>query len=195
MDTEKVILDPKADELMKAKEKADPIITNMAVLRQVSRPTSKKELEKINFVDRAQRALDWAWTKGYGLAAIQIGIPLRAAWFKVRGQHGRVPDWEKFLWNPEVIKAEGVFYFPEEGCLSVPNKRMTTKRYQKIVVKNGDGEIIEAEGLKAVVLQHEIDHMNGILCIDHIMRSKDLPGRNDQCPCGSGRKYKKCCLK
>ena len=180
--------------LENAREKADKIVTDIAVLRQISRPTNLKELEKLNFKTRIQRALQWAWTPGFGLAAIQIGIPIRAAWFRVKN-HKTGEVWEKLLWNPEVLKSEGVFYFPEEGCLSVPNKRMTTQRFQKITVKNGDGEIIEAEGLRAVILQHEIDHQNGILCVDRIVKAKDLPGRNDPCPCSSGKKFKKCCLK
>lgn len=188
MDTPQDVL----EKCLEENKKADPIVCDIGILRAISKPTSIQQLEKINFKERVQRSLNQAWTRGYGLAAIQIGIPLRAAWFKVKY---KTHDWEKLLWNPEIIKTEGVLYFPEEGCLSIPGRRMNTKRHQKITVRNGDGEIIEADGLQAVVLQHEIDHMNGILCIDHIMRTKDLPGRNDQCPCGSGRKYKKCCLK
>lgn len=170
----------------------DPIVYDMNKLRQISEPTTMKQLEIINLKERIIRSMNFfGWVRGYGLAAIQIGIPLRAAWFKVKYKDGT--EWEKTLCNPEVISTEGVFYLDQEGCLSIPHKRVTTKRYRKIKIKNGDGEIIEAEGLEAVILQHEIDHMNGILCIDHACPSKDIPGRNEPCPCGSGKKFKKCC--
>jgi len=62
-----------------------------------------------------------------------------------------------------------------------------------VVVKNG-AEKFEATGLEAVMVQHEIDHMNGMLCFDRGHKNKDKVGRNSLCPCGSGEKYKKCCI-
>lgn len=171
---------------------ADRIVTDENFLRQQCRLTSFKELQKINFVERVKNALNFSWTKGYGLAAIQIGIPIQAAWFRVP-VGGEVI--ERLIFNPIVLKSEGILYFPEEGCLSIPNKRMTTKRFRSVTVKNGNGELIEARDIFAVILQHEIGHMNGELCIDHVVDSKSMPGRNDACPCASGAKYKKCCLK
>lgn len=169
----------------------DRIVTDLTVLRQQCRLTSMKELEKLEFVPRIKAALNKAWTTGYGLAAVQIGIPIQAAWFRCPVKGGVV---EKLLFNPIVLKTEGVLYFPGEGCLSVPHTRMTTKRFRYIKIKNGDGEIIEATDILAVVIQHEIDHMNGKICIDHVIKSDDMPGRNDPCTCGSGKKFKKCCI-
>jgi len=169
----------------------DRVVTDLTVLRQQCRLTSLKELEKINFVKRVKAALNHTWTNGYGMAAIQIGIPIQAAWFRVPVKQGFV---EKLLFNPIVLKTEGVIYFPGEGCLSVPHTRVTTKRARCIKVKNGDGEVIEARDLLAVVIQHEIGHMNGELCIDHATKSEEIPGRNDPCSCGSGKKFKKCCI-
>lgn len=170
----------------------DPIVTDPVALRQQCRFTSLKELEKLNFVARIKNAMNFTWTRGYGLAAIQIGLPIQAAWFRCPTEKGVV---EKLLFNPVVMKTEGVLYFPNEGCLSIPDVRLTTKRHRYIKVKNGDGEIIEANDILAVVLQHEIDHMNGKLCVDHSTKAKEIPGRNDPCTCGSGTKYKKCCLR
>lgn len=171
---------------------ADRIITDENFLRQQCRLTSFKELEKIKFVDRVKNALNFSWTKGYGLAAIQIGIPIQAAWFRVP-VGGEII--ERLIFNPIVLKTEGTLYFPEEGCLSIPNRRMTTKRFRSVTVKNGNGELIEARDIFAVILQHEIGHMNGELCVDHLVAAKSMPGRNDACPCASGAKFKKCCLK
>lgn len=162
----------------------------MLELRQKSEPTTLETLKSINFVERVKKSLGTAWTRGYGLAGVQIGVPLRAAWFRVplKGYF-----WEKLLWNPEIVHTRGILHFPDEGCLSIPGKRMTTVRHLEVTVKNGDGEIFRVAGVQAVVLQHEIDHMNGVLCTDHILKAEEVPGRNDACPCGSGKKFKKCC--
>lgn len=175
----------------KTELRPDKIVTNQKFLRMPCRETNLKELERINFKERAKLALRYTWTRGYGLAANQIGMQLKAAYYGIKYKDRIV---ERILFNAEIIKAEGVWYFDNEGCLSIPNKRMRTKRFKKVTVKNGDGEIIEADGIEAAVLQHEIDHMNGVLCIDHAVEKDAVPGRNDLCPCNSGRKYKKCCL-
>jgi peptide deformylase len=77
--------------------------------------------------------------------------------------------------NPEVIAAEGLTSL-EEGCLSVPDYQAEVARYEKVKVHGLDlqGKAVEldADGLLAVVLQHEIDHLNGKLFIDHISRLK-----------------------
>jgi peptide deformylase len=79
------------------------------------------------------------------------------------------------LVNPEIVAAEGEVII-EEGCLSVPEYQAEVKRYEKITVRgldlNGEEVEIEAEGLLAVVLQHEIDHLNGILFIDRLSKLK-----------------------
>lgn len=180
------------DPYLHNKDAADPIVEDLSYLRCHSVPTSRQELDKINFINRVKQSLVWkAWTRGYGLAGIQISLPIRAAWYRIRYQQYNIC---RLLWNPEILDAKQVLYFPHEGCLSLPRQRMTTKRFQKITVKNGDGEIISVSGLEAVVIQHEIDHMNGVLCIDHAVAKEDMPGRNDACPCGSGKKFKKCCM-
>ncbi len=79
------------------------------------------------------------------------------------------------LINPEIIEADGVIV-NEEGCLSVIDYRADVKRAERVTVKAIDREenpiTIKKEGLGAIVLQHEIDHLNGTLFIDHISKLK-----------------------
>ena len=106
---------------------------------------------------------------GVGLAAPQVGISKRVI----------IIDEEKeglmVLVNPEIIKSEGEI-IDEEGCLSIPGIYSDVKRSSKVTVKalNENGEKIEItkEGLIARALQHEIDHLNGVLFIDKIGRMK-----------------------
>jgi len=170
--------------------KITPIVTDIKVLRQVSRKTSVKEVEKKNLVEMIKLALRTGWVQGYGLAAIQIGIPIRAAWFwYVDSKKQRQ---ECLLINPVIVEKKELVIVPGEGCLSIPNKVFTTKRYYQIIYES-NGQRFAAEGKEAQIIQHEVDHMNGILITDRVYKSPTV-GRNDPCPCGSGKKYKKCCL-
>jgi peptide deformylase len=110
---------------------------------------------------------------GIGLAANQVGVPRRLI---VVDCSRRDPDSQLIaLVNPEIIAAEGVTTI-EEGCLSVPDYQAEVMRYEKVRVRGLDlqGKAVEldADGLLAVVLQHEIDHLNGKLFIDHLSRLK-----------------------
>jgi peptide deformylase len=110
---------------------------------------------------------------GIGLAAIQVGESIRIIVYDVaRWDEVRKPS---VLINPEIIMAEGDITY-EEACLSVLDFSAEVKRSAKIKVKgvdrNGDPVDIEAEDLLAICLQHEIDHLNGVLFIDHISRLK-----------------------
>jgi peptide deformylase len=110
---------------------------------------------------------------GIGLASNQIGDPCRVIVFDTSGQEQ--PNDLIVVINPEIVEAEGLVV-EEEGCLSVVDYRANVKRAQRITVKGLDREgnpiTLEEEGLPAVVLQHEIDHLNGILFIDHISKLK-----------------------
>jgi peptide deformylase len=110
---------------------------------------------------------------GIGLAANQVGVGKQLLVVDIAP---RRPESELIvLANPEIVAVEGEVTI-EEGCLSVPDCRAEVKRHEKVRVRGIDlqeKEVeIEAEGLLAVVLQHEIDHLNGILFIDHISRLK-----------------------
>jgi peptide deformylase len=111
---------------------------------------------------------------GIGLAAIQVG------WGKSLLIYDVSPRDEnrdlKVIVNPKIIASEGEILSEDEGCLSVPDFRADVKRASQILVEGLDREgsplKIEADGLLAIVLQHEIDHLNGTLFIDHISALK-----------------------
>jgi peptide deformylase len=111
---------------------------------------------------------------GVGLAAIQVGIDKQMLVYDV------APDDTSrrlnVLINPKIISAEGQVLSENEGCLSVPDFRSHVKRAEKILVegvdREGNPQRIEAEGMLAIVLQHEIDHLDGTLFIDHISALK-----------------------
>ena len=135
--------------------------------------------------------------KAHGVACPQIGISKRA--FLARFPSG---EW-LFACNAEILKKEEEIVFGNEGCLSFPNKRKDTIRYNRVQIRYFDEELEErnviADGMEAIILQHEIDHTNGILYKDRTpvpstVRNERKVGRNETCPCGSGRKFKKCCI-
>ena len=111
---------------------------------------------------------------GVGLAAIQVGHDKSLLVYDI------APRDEKrelqVLINPRIVSSEGTMISEDEGCLSVPDFRSDVKRASQILVEGLDRESkplrIEAEGLLAVVLQHEIDHLNGTLFIDRISSLK-----------------------
>jgi peptide deformylase len=111
---------------------------------------------------------------GLGLAANQVGALKRIIVFDLSHKEGRQRDLQVVL-NPCIVDAEGDIVH-EEGCLSVADFSAEVRRRAKVLVKGLDREgnpiEITGEGLLAVVLQHEIDHLNGILFIDHLSRLK-----------------------
>ena len=152
---------------------------------------------------------------GIGLAANQVGIDAQVAVVNVREP--------LVLINPKIVSKEvEIPYY--EGCLSYPGKGVNTKRYRDVVIsteqseadwyfsgaeENSEGKSVWDKGqmkqnaemrtLESVCVQHEIDHLNGIRCLDRgldltFKREKPKIGRNEPCHCGSGKKYKRCCL-
>lgn len=119
-----------------------------------------------------------AEAEGIGLAAIQVGIPLRIAVVNI--------DEPIVLINPEVTVLEDTMYCENEGCLSLPGIRAEITRPARIKVKAQDREgnevKMKAEGLTSVCIQHEIDHMDGKLFINKLTplaKAKiDVPLRN-----------------
>lgn len=111
---------------------------------------------------------------GIGLAAIQVGIDKSLLVYDIQPPE----DGHKLnvLINPSIITREGEILSENEGCLSVPDFRANINRSERILVEAVDREgnplRIEAEGLLAIVLQHEIDHLNGTLFIDHVSALK-----------------------
>lgn len=141
------------------------------VLLQQSEPIADIDEEIVKLADHMAETMYSA--PGIGLAANQVGV---AKQLLVVDIAPRRPESDLIvLANPEIIAVEGEVTI-EEGCLSVPDCQAEVKRHEKVKVRGldlkGKEVEIEAEGLLAVVLQHEIDHLNGILFIDHISRLK-----------------------
>ena len=141
-------------------------------LREVSRPVDK--------VDDGLRALmdDMLGTMydapGIGLAAIQIGVPVRVIVMDLAGE-GEPPEPRYFV-NPEILSPSEDMSLYEEGCLSVPEFYEEVERPARCRIKyldyNGEEQLEEAEGLLATCIQHEMDHLEGVLFIDHLSRLK-----------------------
>ena len=111
---------------------------------------------------------------GIGLASIQVGWDRSVLVYDISARDGK-HDLHVLI-NPRIITSEGEIISEDEGCLSVPDFRADVKRSERILVEGHDREgnplRIEAEGLQAIVLQHEIDHLNGKLFIDRISSLK-----------------------
>ena len=185
-------------------------------------PVIQKKLRKVTLEEGEKIAVELfeilnKRKDGIGLAANQVGIDAAVAVVNVREPI--------VLINPEIVSRETEIPF-YEGCLSFPGKGVNTKRYETVEVTsdNVDGTMIfsgvdtgeEAKGtwesekhtyqvkdrdlriLEAVCVQHEIDHLNGIVCrdrkVDTTYKAEKKPGRNEPCYCGSGKKFKKCCI-
>jgi len=129
------------------------------------------------------------------VACPQIGIHKQAFLAKMPNDK----QW-LFACNLEIYDREEQFLFRDESCLSFPGQQMDTLRFNRVYVKYRDENFEErrviAEKLEAVIFQHEVDHLNGILYKDRVIKphiSSKKIGRNEPCPCSSGKKYKKCC--
>ena len=142
------------------------------ILRQISNPVDHVGEEEQKLMDDMLETMYAA--PGIGLAAIQIGIPKRIIIMDI----SRVKENKKPLHfvNPEIVwKAdEDIIY--EEGCLSVPNQFAEINRPKECHVKYldyfGQPQLLKAEGLLATCIQHEIDHLEGILFIDYLSKLK-----------------------
>lgn len=145
--------------ILEIKEYGDP------VLREKALPVEEVTPEILNLIKDMTETMYTA--SGVGLAASQVGVPKRI--ILVDGEE----DGLIVLINPMIIKSEGEIV-AEEGCLSVPDIYSQVKRSLKVTVKalnqNGDPIEITKEDLTARALQHEIDHLDGILFIDRMGR-------------------------
>jgi len=137
-----------------------------------------KPVENIN--EEIQKLIDnmcytMHQSQGVGLAAIQVGYDGSLLIYdSTPGENN--PDSARALINPKIIKCEGSFLSENEGCLSVPDFRADVKRYAAVLVEGVDREgkpvRLERDDFLAVILQHEIDHLNGTLFIDRISALK-----------------------
>tara|TARA_B100000886_G_scaffold330607_1_gene281210 strand:- start:381 stop:905 length:525 start_codon:yes stop_codon:yes gene_type:complete len=114
---------------------------------------------------------------GIGLAAIQIGVPKRLVVMDISKEPEKKDP--MFFVNPEIISKSEELSTYEEGCLSIPNQFAKIQRPNFCKVKfldfNGEEKEIKAEGLLSTCIQHEVDHLNGILFIDYLSKlRKDM---------------------
>ncbi|MBW4054574.1 MAG: peptide deformylase [Proteobacteria bacterium] len=142
-------------------------------------PELKKKSAAVTIITDSVRGLvqDMAETMyaapGVGLAAPQIGVHQRVVVIDISGKN-EPPDLIVAI-NPTIVHAEGETY-EEEGCLSVPDYAANVRRHARVIVKALDIDGIErtwkTEDLLAIAFQHEIDHLDGILFVDHLSTLK-----------------------
>ena len=146
-------------------------------IRVLPDPVLRQKAKKVTRIDKSVQQLidDMIETMraapGVGLAAPQVGVSLRIAVIEMPGMEVMV------LINPEIVKRQGERSVPE-GCLSVPGYHGEIKRSVWVKVKAQDRQgrniRLKGEDLLAQVLEHEIDHINGVLYVDHAERSGKL---------------------
>ena len=142
------------------------------ILRQVSKPVQKVTKEEQSLMDDMLDTMYHA--NGIGLAAIQIGIPKRIIVMDIAKKDEKKNP--MYFVNPVIKNKNKDLSTYEEGCLSVPNQFAEVDRPATCEVEylnyHGEKKILKAEGLLATCIQHEMDHLEGILFIDYLSKLK-----------------------
>ena len=142
------------------------------LLRQISKPVDRVGVEEKKLMDDMLETMYAA--NGIGLAAIQIGVPKRIIVMDI-SKEGNKKDPRYFV-NPIIKNKDPLKATYEEGCLSVPNQFAEIDRPSKCEVEfldyNGNKQLLKADGLLATCIQHEMDHLEGILFIDYLSKLK-----------------------
>jgi peptide deformylase len=148
------------------------IILPDPVLRQVSKPVERVDDGLRKFAREMLQTMYDA--PGIGLAAIQVGEPIRLLVIDLSKDDE--PKAPQIFINPEILARSDNVSTYEEGCLSIPDYYAEVQRPSSVQVKfvdeAGNSRELAAEGLMATCLQHEVDHLNGVLFIDHISKLK-----------------------
>lgn len=153
----------------------------MAILKVLSYPNEilrKKSQNVVNFDTRLHQLLDDMYEtmmhrEGVGLAAVQVGVLERVLLVNIPREEDGVQYKEDLyeIINPVILNQDDEIYW-NEGCLSVPNFYEEVKRYGSITLgyndRFGNEKVLKAEGFLAVALQHEMDHLDGVLFIDKL---------------------------
>ncbi len=162
----------------------------MAVLPIVTAPdprlkTPSKPVERVD--DALRRLMDdmletMYASGGIGLAAVQVGVHKRVLVMDIEHGSARYPDAGSgkshplFLVNPEIVESSEELNSYDEGCLSFPGQYAEVTRPKRVTIKyldyNGAAQTLEADELLATCVQHEMDHLNGIVFVDHVSRLK-----------------------
>ena len=141
-------------------------------LRQKSKTVENVDIAIRNLMDGMLETMYEA--PGIGLAAIQIGVPKRVIVIDLASKSEKKQP--MYFVNPEIVSSSENDATYEEGCLSVPNQFAEIDRPDKCHVKfldyNGKEQFLKAEGLLATCIQHEMDHLEGILFIDYLSKLK-----------------------
>ena len=142
------------------------------LLRQISKPVDKVGKEEQQLMDDMLETMYAA--NGIGLAAIQIGIPKRIIVMDISKDENKKKP--RYFVNPIIQNKDKIKSIYEEGCLSVPNQFAEIERPKNCDIEYldyyGNKQILKAEGLLATCIQHEMDHLEGILFIDYLSKLK-----------------------
>ena len=142
------------------------------LLRQISMPVDKVGKEEQKLMDDMLETMYAA--NGIGLAAIQIGIPKRIIVMDISKEDNKREP--RYFVNPIIKNKDKLKSTYEEGCLSVPNQFAEIDRPKNCDVEYldyyGEKTLLKAEGLLATCIQHEMDHLDGILFIDYLSKLK-----------------------
>ena len=145
-----------------------------SLLRKISNSVEKIDNNLKSFMDDMIETMYEA--PGIGLAAIQIGVALRVIVMDIAWKKEDAKREPKFFINPEISNQSKETAIYEEGCLSIPNQYAEIERSATCTVKyldyNGKECIEDADGLFATCIQHEMDHLEGILFIDYLSKLK-----------------------
>ena len=142
------------------------------ILRKKCEPLEKVDVDTKKLMDDMLETMYAA--PGIGLAAVQVGILKRLVVIDIsKGEEKKKPI---FLINPQIIHKSEKTSVYEEGCLSLPGQFAEIERPAKCTIKyidyNGKEKDLKADGLLATCIQHEVDHLNGILFIDYLSKLK-----------------------
>ena len=154
---------------------------NLTIVEYPDKKLREKSKEVISFDEKLHRLLDSMYpvmmnTNGIGLAAIQVAHPVRALILNIPDEDGEQPR-ENLLEiiNPVVTHKDGESVY-QEGCLSVPSFYEDIARFETVTInyqdRDANTKTIEADGLLAIAIQHEMDHLEGILFIDKLSYSR-----------------------
>ena len=142
------------------------------ILRQISKPVNNVGKDEQSLMDDMLETMYAA--DGIGLAAIQIGIPKRIIVMDISWHKGEKKP--MYFVNPVIKNKDNDKSIYEEGCLSVPNQFAEIERPKNCEVEylnyKGEKKLLKAEGLLATCIQHEMDHLEGILFIDYLSKLK-----------------------
>ena len=154
---------------------------NLIIVEYPDKKLREISKEVVSFDEKLHRLLDAMYpimmnTNGIGLAAIQVAHPVRALILNIPDEDGEQPKENLIeIINPVITHQDGESVY-QEGCLSVPHFYEDVKRFETITINYQDREAntktIEADGLLAIAIQHEMDHLEGILFIDKLTYSR-----------------------